>query len=64
MWNYKPIAVVTVLYVIVNIYNYPRLIVLVTNNFIGFILFRVGYRDLGVRFGNKLSLYVRKIFAG
>ena len=36
----------------VNIYNYSRLVVTVTNNLIGLILSRVGYRDLGMRFGD------------
>jgi len=49
-------AVIIVLYIAVNIYNYSRLVVLVTNNFIGLILSRVGYRDLGISFGNKLGL--------
>ena len=56
MWNYRPTAVIIVLYVIVNIYNYLRLVILVTNNLIGLILSRVGYRDLGICFSNKLSL--------
>jgi len=55
MWNYKPIAVIIVLYIAVNIYNHSRLIVLVTNNFAGLILSRVGHRDLGICFGNKPS---------
>ena len=29
---------------------------MVANNFIGLIFSRVGYRDLGMRFRNKLSL--------
>ena len=40
-------------YVAVNIYNYSGLVVLVTNNLIGLIFSRVGYRDLGICFGNK-----------
>ena len=56
MRNYRPIAVVAVPYVAVNIYNYSGLVVLVTNNLIGLILFRVGYRDLGIYFSNKLGL--------
>jgi hypothetical protein len=40
----------------VNIYNYSGLVVTVTNNLIGLVLSRVGYRDLGIRFGNKLGL--------
>ena len=55
MWNYKPIAVITVLYIIVNIYNYPRPVVMVTDNLAGLILFRIGCRDLSIYFGNKLS---------
>jgi len=49
-------AVIKVLYIAVNIYNYSRLVVLVTNNFTGLILSRVGYRDLGISFSNKLGL--------
>ena len=52
MWNYRPIAVVAVLHVTVNIRNYSRLVVTVTNNPTGLILSRVGYRDLGIRFSN------------
>ena len=48
-------AVVAVLYIMVNIYNYFGLVVLVTNNLIGLIFPRVGYRDLGIYFGNKLG---------
>ena len=40
----------------VNIYNYSRLVVTVTNNLIGLIFPRVGRRDLGIYFGNKLGL--------
>jgi hypothetical protein len=29
---------------------------MVTNNLTGFVLSRVGYRDLGIRFSDKLSL--------
>ena len=54
--EYKPIAVVAVLYVAVNIYNYSGLVVSVTNNLIGLIFSRVGRRDLGMYFGNKLAL--------
>jgi len=45
-----------VLYITVDIYNYPRLVVTVTNNLTGLILSRVGYRDLYICFSNKLSL--------
>jgi hypothetical protein len=55
LWNYKLTAVVAVPYITVNIHNYPRLVIMVTNNLIGFILFRVGYEDLGIYFSNKLS---------
>jgi len=48
-------AVVTVPYIAVNIYNYSRPVVLVTNNFTGLILSRVDRRDLGISFGNKLG---------
>ena len=40
----------------VNIYNYFRLVVIVTNNLIGYIFFRVGYKDLGIYFSNKLNI--------
>ena len=56
MWNYKPIAVIAVLYIMVNIYNYFRLVVIVTNNPIGLIFSRVGYKNLGIYFSNKLGL--------
>ena len=55
MWNYRPIAVIAVLYIIVNVCNHPRLVVIITNNFAGFIFSKVGYRDLGIYFSNKLS---------
>jgi hypothetical protein len=54
--NYRPIVVITVLYIVINIYNYSRLVVTVTNNFTGLIFPRVGRRDLGIYFSNKLSL--------
>ena len=47
--------VIIVPYVTVNIYNYSRLVVIVTNNPIGLIFSRVGYRDLGIYFSNKLG---------
>ena len=50
------IVAITVLYITVNVYNYPRLVVIVTNNLTGLILSRVGHRDLYIYFGNKLSL--------
>ncbi len=46
-------AVIAVPYITVNIRNYSRLVVTVTNNLIGLILSRVGRRDLGICFGNK-----------
>ena len=52
MWDYRPTAVIVVLYIRVNIYNYSRLVVTVTNNLAGLILSRVGYRDLGVYFSD------------
>jgi len=48
-------AVIAVLYIAVNIYNYSGLVISVTNNFAGLILFRVGRRDLGMCFSNKPS---------
>jgi hypothetical protein len=55
LWNYRPTAVIAVPYITVNIYNYSRPVVIITNNLISLILLRVGYRDLGICFGNKLS---------
>ena len=52
MWNYRPIAVIVVPYVTVNIYNYFGLVVIVTNNLTGLVLSRVGRRDLGMRFSD------------
>ena len=49
-------AVVAVLYITVNIYNHPRLVIMVTNNLTGLILSRVGCGDLSIYFSNKLSL--------
>ena len=49
-------AVIAVLYITVNIRNYSRLVVMVTNNLADFILFRIGCKDLGIYFNNKLSL--------
>ena len=49
-------AVVIVLYIAINIYNYSRLVVTVTDNLIGLIFSRVGHRDLNIHFSNKLSL--------
>ena len=46
---------IAVLYITVNIYNHSGLVVTVINNFTSFIFFRVGYRDLGIYFSNKLS---------
>ena len=56
MWNYRLIAVVTVLYITVNVYNHPKSVITVTNNLTGLILFKIGCRDLGIYFSNKLSL--------
>ena len=55
MWNYRPIAVIAVLYIIVNVYNHSKLVIIITDNFAGLIFFRVGYGDLGICFSNKLS---------
>ena len=49
-------AAVTVLYITVNVYNHLRPVIMVTNNLAGFIFFKVGYRDLGIYFSNKLNL--------
>ena len=52
MWDYRPIAVIIVPYITVNIYNYSGPVVTVTNNLTGLILSRVGRRDLGIRFSD------------
>ena len=49
-------AVVIVLYIAINIYNYSRPVITVANNLTGLIFFRVGRRDLGICFSNKLGL--------
>jgi hypothetical protein len=48
-------VVVAVPHVTVNIHNYSGPVVTVTNNLVGLILSRVGRRDLGMRFGDKLG---------
>jgi len=48
-------AVVVVLYIAVNIRNHSGLVVMVIDNLIGLILSRIGYRDLSICFGDKLS---------
>ena len=48
-------AVVAVLYIMVNVCSYPKLVVMVTHNLVGLILSRVGCGDLGMCFSNKLS---------
>jgi hypothetical protein len=53
--NYRPIVVVTVPYVAINIYNYSRPVVIVANDLTGLIFSRVGRRDLGMYFSNKPS---------
>ena len=40
----------------VNIYNYFKLVVTVTNNLVGLILSRVGYKDLDICFSDKPGL--------
>ena len=49
-------AAIIVLYIAGNIHNHPRLIIMVTDNFAGLILSRVGCKDLSIYFSNKLSL--------
>ena len=49
-------AVIAVPYITVNVCNHFRLVVIITNNFVGLIFFRVGCRDLSIYFSNKLSL--------
>jgi hypothetical protein len=56
LWNYRLIVVVAVPYIMVNVHNHTRLVVIVTNNFTGLILSKVGCGDLGIYFSNKLSL--------
>jgi hypothetical protein len=56
LWNYRLTAVVAVPYIIVNVRNYFRLIIIITDNLAGLILSRVGCGDLGIYFSNKLSL--------
>ena len=51
-------AAVAVLYIAVNVRNYFRPIITVTDNFMDLILFKIGYRDLSIYFSNKLNLYV------
>ena len=48
-------AVITVLYIAINIRNYSGPVIVVADNLAGLIFFRVGRRDLGICFGNKLS---------
>ena len=49
-------AAVVVLYRAVNIPNHFRPVIMVINNLTGLIFFRVGRRDLGICFSNKLGL--------
>ena len=49
-------AVIAVPYITVNVYNHPKSVITVTNNLAGLILFKIGCRDLGIYFSNKLSL--------
>ena len=56
MQNCRFTVAVTVLYVAVNIFNYSRPIIAVTNNLIGLIFSGVGHRNLGIYFGDKLGL--------
>jgi len=53
LWDYKSTVAVIVPYITVNIYNYSRPVVEVTNNLTGLIFSRVGRKDLGMSFGNK-----------
>jgi hypothetical protein len=53
LWDYRPIVVIIVPYVAINIYNYSRPVVTVTNNLIGLVFSGVGRKDLGICFGNK-----------
>ena len=55
MWNYRPTAVVAVLYIAVNIYNHSGLVVAVANDSAGFIFSRVSRKDLSICFSNKPS---------
>ena len=49
-------AVIVVLYITVNVHNHPRPVIIITNNFMGLILFKIGCGDLGIYFNNKLNL--------
>ena len=49
-------AAIIVLYIAVNIYNQSRPVVIITNNLMGLIFSRVGYRDLSISFGDKPGL--------
>jgi len=49
-------AIIIVLYIAINIYNYSRLVVTVANNFIGLIFSGIDYRDLSICFSDKLGL--------
>ena len=55
MWNYRPIAVVIVPYIAVNIYNYSRPVVTVADNLASLIFSWVGCRDLSIYFGDNPS---------
>jgi hypothetical protein len=47
---------IAVPYITVNIYDYSGLVITVTDNLVGLIIFKVGCRDLGICFSNKLNL--------
>ena len=49
-------AAVIVLYITVKIYDYFRPVVIVTNNFAGLVFSKVGCKDLGIYFSNKLRV--------
>jgi len=51
--NYRSTAVIAVLYIAVNIYNYFGLVVAVTNNSAGLIFTKIGCKNLYIGFGNK-----------
>jgi hypothetical protein len=55
LWNCRLIAVITVPYITVNIHNNFRPVVIVADNLTGLILSKVGCRDLGICFSNKLG---------
>ena len=48
-------AAIAVPYITVNIHNHSGLVVTAIDNLAGLILSKMGCRDLGIYFGNKLN---------